>query len=77
MGSLESVGKILLVAGALLAAGGVAFILFSRLGLGKLPGDIVVRRENFVFYFPIVTTLVISIVLTVVLNLISRLLRMK
>ncbi|NLY38777.1 MAG: DUF2905 domain-containing protein [Firmicutes bacterium] len=77
MGSLESIGKILLVTGALIAAGGLAFILFSRLGLGKLPGDIVVRRENFVFYFPIVTTLLISIVLTVVLNIIGRLLRMK
>ncbi|MEW5784811.1 MAG: DUF2905 domain-containing protein [Bacillota bacterium] len=77
MPTLESIGKILLVIGGLLAFGGLAFILFSRLGLGRLPGDIVIRKENFVFYFPIVTTLVLSAVLTLVLSLISRLLRLK
>ena len=39
---------------------------------GRLPGDIVVRREGFRLYFPIVTCIAISIVLTVILNLISR-----
>jgi len=42
--------------------------------LGKLPGDIVVQREGFSFYFPVVTCIVLSILLTIVLNVVIRLL---
>lgn len=73
MPSFESLGKVMLITGGLIAAGGLLFLLFGCLGLGRLPGDIVVRRENFTFYFPIVTTLVLSIVLTILFNLIKRL----
>ncbi len=73
MPSFESLGKILLIMGGLIAAGGLLFLLFGRLGLGRLPGDIVVRRENFTFYFPIATTLVLSIVLTLLINFLRRL----
>ena len=73
MPSFESLGKILLIIGGLTAAAGLLFLLFGRLGLGRLPGDIVVRRENFTFFFPIVTTLVLSLVLTLLINLIRRL----
>jgi len=71
--NFESLGKILLIAGAVLIAGGLLFFLIDRLGLGRLPGDIVIRRENFTFYFPIITTLVLSLVLTLLINLIRRL----
>ena len=64
--------RYLLLAGALIAAIGLALILGERFGLGKLPGDIVLRRKNTTIYFPIVTSLVLSIVLTVVLNLVFR-----
>jgi len=40
--------------------------------LGKLPGDVVVRKKNFTFYFPVVTSLLLSLVLTLVLSLWSR-----
>jgi len=73
MSNFESLGKILLVAGGLIVAGGLLLLLIDRLGLGRLPGDIVIRRENFVFYFPIVTTLLLSIALTLLVNLIRRL----
>ncbi len=73
MPTLESIGKIMLLGAALLALGGLALLVFGRLGLGRLPGDIVVRRENFVFYFPIVTTVIISIVLTLLFSLYRRL----
>lgn len=73
MPNFESLGKILLVAGGLIVAGGLLLLLIDRLGLGRLPGDIVIRRENFVFYFPIVTTLLLSIALTLLVNLIRRL----
>ena len=44
----------------------------GRLGLPRLPGDILVRRDNFTFYMPLGLMIVISIVLTIVLNLIAK-----
>ena len=63
----------LLMAGAVLLfiVGGLVFVL-GRLGGGFLPGDIVVRRENFTFVFPVVTMIVVSIVLTILVNLLFR-----
>ena len=57
----------------LLAVGGI-MLLLSKLGAGgfRLPGDIYIRKENFTFYFPLTTGIIISIILTIVLNLISR-----
>ena len=69
---MDSIGKTLLVIGGLIAAVGLLIILFGRLGLGRLPGDIIIQRERFTFYFPIVTMLIVSIVLTLLFNLISR-----
>lgn len=51
---------------------GVVVYLLGRAGGGFLPGDIVVRRDNFTFAFPIVTMVVVSVVLTVLLNLFLR-----
>ncbi len=56
--------RFLIVIGLILVAGGLLWPWLSRIGLGRLPGDIAVHRENFTFYFPIVTCLVISVVLT-------------
>lgn len=58
--------------GALLALVGVVLLVGGKLGLGRLPGDIVVERKNFTFSFPIVTSIVISLVLTLVANLLLR-----
>jgi hypothetical protein len=52
------------VVGLALVAAGVAWPWLSRLGLGRLPGDIGPRRQNFSFYFPVATCLAISVVLT-------------
>ena len=70
--AMDSMGKTLLVIGGLIAATGLLIILAGRLGLGRLPGDIIIRRENFTFYFPVVTMLLVSIVLTLLFNLVSR-----
>jgi len=70
--SLESLGKLLLIGGSLIAAVGLFLLLAGRLGLGRLPGDIIIERENFAFYFPLVTMLILSAILTVVLNLLRR-----
>ena len=69
---LQAFGKYLTIFGILLAIIGIIFIAGGKIGLGKLPGDIVIRRKNFTFYFPLITCIIISIVLTLILNLISR-----
>lgn len=63
---LISLGAILIVVGIIWQLGG------KFLSLGKLPGDIIIRRENSTFYFPIVTSIVISIVLSLILYIIGR-----
>ncbi len=67
-------GKLLVAAGALLALFGVVLLLASRahLPIGRLPGDIVYRGKHTTFYFPLVTSIVLSILLSLVLYVISR-----
>lgn len=67
-------GKTLLYAGLLIAAAGALVILASKTGinLGKLPGDINIRRENFSFHFPIVSSVIISIIISVIIHLLSK-----
>lgn len=74
---LETVGRIVLVVAAVLVVLGIGFILMGRLGWHwrPLPGDIVIRRPGMVFYFPIVTMLVISLVISLIMHLISYLRR--
>ena len=52
--------RILIVLGLVLVAIGLLWRWIGRLGLGRLPGDIVIKHENFIFYFPIITGLLIS-----------------
>lgn len=66
------VGKNLILMGIVLIVIGVLFTLGSRLGIGRLPGDIFIKKGNMTFYFPVVTSIVISIVLTLILNLLRR-----
>ncbi len=67
------IGKTLIVIGAVLVAAGLVWLLGSRLGLGRLPGDIVIERENFRLYLPLGTSLLISVILSAVFWLIGRL----
>lgn len=69
---LPSIGKALIAIGALLCAAGVLFLFAEKLGLGRLPGDIVVERRGVRVAFPIVTCLLVSLVLTILVNLWSR-----
>ena len=62
----------LIIFGAVLIAAGLLWPLLQKIGLGRLPGDIVIERENFRFYFPIVTSLIISVILSLVLWLLNR-----
>ncbi len=56
--------RILIFLGVGLIVIGLLWPYLAKLGLGKLPGDIVIRRDNFNFYFPITTCILISVVLT-------------
>jgi hypothetical protein len=64
--------RFLIVAGVVLVAVGLAWPWLSKLGLGRLPGDIHIVREGYSFYFPITTGLVVSIVLSVILWLLRK-----
>jgi hypothetical protein len=68
------VGRMLIVGGLVLVAVGVLVVLGERLPmkLGRLPGDIVIRGKNGAFYFPIVTSLLLSALLTLVMWLLNR-----
>jgi hypothetical protein len=66
------VQRALILIGAILLVAGVAWPWLSKLGLGRLPGDIRIESESGGFYFPIVTCLVISIVLSLLLYLFRR-----
>jgi hypothetical protein len=67
-----SAGRLLIILGIVLVVLGMLWPLIARLGLGRLPGDIVIERENFRLYIPIMTSLIVSIVLSVILWLINR-----
>ena len=67
-----SINRILIVAGVILLLAGLAWPLLTRLGLGRLPGDIMVERGNFRFYFPLATSLVVSVFLTLLFWLLRR-----
>ncbi len=71
---VSDIGKILVGLGALLVLIGAVLIVVGRLHLpiGRLPGDIIYRGKNTTFYFPIVTSIVLSVLLSLVLYLISR-----
>ena len=63
-------GRFLIIAGLLIAALGA--LVHWGLPIGRLPGDIIVRRGGFTFYFPIVTGIIVSLVLTVLFSLFRR-----
>ncbi len=72
MPDLGDFGKLLLFGGVLIAAAGLILMLFGRLGIGRLPGDIFIQRDNIAFYFPLATMIIVSIILTLILNFIRR-----
>ncbi len=69
---LEGIGKLLIGGAIVLLVLGGLFLVLGRLGLDRLPGDLVFKRGNFTVYFPIGLMILISIVATVLLNLFFR-----
>ena len=64
--------RFLIILGILLVVLGVLWPWIAKLGLGRLPGDIVVEREHLRFYFPITTCIIISLIITAILWLFRR-----
>jgi hypothetical protein len=71
---MTELGKLLIIFGVVLILGGILLLLVGRLHLplGRLPGDIVYRGKNTTFYFPLATSILVSVLLTLVLYVIGR-----
>jgi hypothetical protein len=71
---MTDIGKGLVVLGGVLVVAGLVLILAGRthLPLGRLPGDIIYRGKNTTFYFPLATSIVVSVVLSLILYLVGR-----
>lgn len=68
---MQSIGKLLIIFGLTTTVVGI-LLSFNILNLGRLPGDILVKRGNFTFYFPLATSIIISVVLTILFLLFNR-----
>jgi hypothetical protein len=63
-------GRMLIVLGLILA--GIGMLISFGVPFGRLPGDFMVRRGSFTFYFPLATTIIVSVLLTILLSLLRR-----
>ena len=73
MNPLFSLGKVLIIIGLIIASIGVLLVLSPKIPwIGKLPGDILIKKDNFRFYFPLTTCIIISIILTLLFYLFRK-----
>jgi len=73
MSGFEGIGKIIIIAGVIMVVLGLILAFGSHMPfLGKLPGDILIRKNGISFYFPVVTFLLLSVILTLIINFILR-----
>jgi hypothetical protein len=73
MTALGPLGKMLILLGVFIILIGVLLVIGEKIPwIGRLPGDIIIRRKNFTFYFPIVTSILISILLTLLFTLFRK-----
>ena len=74
MTGFEGLGKGLIIVGVVIVVLGLVFIFGGRIPLlGKLPGDILIKKDGVTFYFPVVTFLLLSAILTLIINFVMRL----
>jgi hypothetical protein len=66
---VSGIPRFLVIAGLVLVAIGLAWPLVTKLGLGRLPGDIAIERESFRFYFPLTTIVIVNLVIWFLLRL--------
>ncbi len=73
MGPFNEIGKLLLFLGIFLALAGLLLMFLPKIPLlGRLPGDFVIRRGNFTFYFPLATSILLSIILTILFSIFRK-----
>ncbi len=70
---MPAIGKMLVILGIILIIVGIGFLFGDKIPfIGKLPGDILIKKERFNFYFPITTSIIISIILTILFSLFRK-----
>ncbi|HET6514419.1 MAG TPA: DUF2905 domain-containing protein [Thermodesulfovibrionales bacterium] len=70
---IQHIGKVLILVGIISAALGGLLLLSGRISwLGRLPGDIIIQKKNFTLYFPVVTSILLSVIITFLLWLLGR-----
>ncbi|MGA1869601.1 MAG: DUF2905 domain-containing protein [bacterium] len=71
---METIGKFLIAAGIIIAIVGFGIIILNKvhIPIGKLPGDIIIRKKNFTFYFPLMTSILISIIISLIIYFITK-----
>jgi hypothetical protein len=69
---MNELGRLLIVIGVVIVVAGVVMLFAGKMGMGRLPGDFVVRRGNFTFFFPLATSILLSIVLSLLFWLLRR-----
>uniref|UniRef100_A0A7C6AHC6 DUF2905 family protein n=1 Tax=candidate division WOR-3 bacterium TaxID=2052148 RepID=A0A7C6AHC6_UNCW3 len=67
-----NLGRILILLGIIFICTGILFLIFPKIPIFRLPGDIIVKKDNFFFYFPVVSSILLSIILTIIFSLIFR-----
>jgi len=73
MNVFSGIGKTLIIIGLVITAVGIVLVFIPKVPwLGKLPGDIAIKKDHFQFYFPITTCIIVSIILTVLLYLFRK-----
>jgi len=74
MNGLGDIGRFVIITGLILIGLGLILLLSEKLPyIGRLPGDIIIRKKNFTFYFPLMTGLILSLILSLILYIIGRL----
>lgn len=73
MNGIENIGKFLIISGFIIIAIGALLLFSGKMSwFGRLPGDILIQKKNFTFYFPIATSIIVSIILTLIFWLFFR-----
>ncbi len=73
MPEFQQIGKFLIFGGIFIVVIGIIFLFGDKIPfLGKLPGDIYIKKENFTFYFPIVTSIVLSLLISLIFYLFKK-----
>ena len=70
---MHDLAKGIILLGAVLVVVGIILLIFQKIPfLGKLPGDIIIKREHFTFYFPLATSIILSMLISLILYLIGK-----